>query len=63
MEKSIANDEAAMYNLLLQFETLLNMMITKKFNTNTKKVIYRVQLLNTTIYNYKELAKQYKELT
>lgn len=63
MEKSIANDEAAMYNLLLQFETLLNMMVTKKFNTNTKKVIYKVQLLNTTIYNYKELAKQYKELT
>lgn len=63
MEKSIANDEAAMYNLLLQFETLLNMIVSKKFNTNTKKVIYKVQLLNTTIYNYKDLAKQYKELT
>lgn len=63
MEKSIANDEAAMYNLLLQFEILLNMAVSKKFNTNTKKVIYKVQLLNTTIYNYKDLAKQYKELT
>lgn len=63
MEKSIANDEAAMYNLLLQFETLLNMAVSKKFNTNNKKVIYKVQLLNTTIYNYKDLAKQYKELT
>lgn len=63
MDKSISNDEAAMYNLLLQFETLLNLMVSKRFNTNTKKVIYRVQLLNTTIYNYKDLAKQYKELT
>ena len=63
MDKSISNDEAAMYNLLLQFETLLNLMVSKKFNTNPKKVIYRVQLLNTTIYNYKDLAKQYKELT
>ena len=63
MDKSISNDEAAMYNLLLQFETLLNLIVSKKFNTNPKKVIYRVQLLNTTIYNYKDLAKQYKELT
>ena len=63
MDKSISNDEAAMYNLLLQFETLLNLMVSKKFNTNPKKVIYKVQLLNTTIYNYKDLAKQYKELT
>ena len=38
-------------------------MVSKKFNTNPKKVIYKVQLLNTTIYNYKDLAKQYKELT
>ena len=39
------------------------MIVSKKFNTNSKKVIYKVQLLNTTIYNYKDLAKQYKDLT
>ena len=62
LEKSILNDEAAMYNLLLQFETFLNMLIYK-FNTAPKKIFYRLQLLTTTIYNYKELAKAYKEQT
>lgn len=60
LEKSILNDEAAMYNLLLQFEGFLNLLIDK-FNTSPKKIYYRVQLLTTTIYNYKELAKMYKE--
>ena len=60
LEKSILNDEASMYNLLLQFETFLNTLIAK-FNTRPKKVYYRVQILTTTIYNYKELAKMYKE--
>jgi hypothetical protein len=60
LEKSILNDEATMYNMLLQFEGFLNELI-EPFNTNKKKVEYRVQLLTTTIYNYKELAKLYKE--
>ena len=62
LEKSILNDEAAMYNLLLQFEDFLNYIIDK-FNTSPKKIYYRVQLLTTTIYNYKEMAKLYKEQT
>ncbi len=62
LEKSILNDEATMYNLLLQFEEFLNELL-KPFNTSKKKVEYRVQLLTTTIYNYKELAKLYKEQT
>ena len=60
LEKSIANDEATMYNLLLQFEDFLNELLNP-LNTNPKKVEYKVQLLPTTIYNYKELAKIYKE--
>ena len=60
LEKSILNDEATMYNMLLQFEEFLNELL-KPYNTNVKKVEYRVQLLTTTIYNYKELAKLYKE--
>ena len=63
LEKSILNDEASMYNLLLQFESFLNDIISMKYNTNPKKYYYRVQILTTTIYNYKEMAKLYKEQT
>ena len=62
LEKSILNDEAAMYNLIQQFEVFLNTLV-KPFNTNPKKIYYRVQLLGTTIYNYKDLSKLYKEQT
>jgi hypothetical protein len=60
LEKSIANDEASMYTLLTQFESFLNLLL-KPFNKNPKKVLYKVQLLTTTIYNYKDMAKLYKE--
>ena len=62
LEKSILNDEAALYNLILQFEGFLNDMI-KKFNKTPKKINYKVQMLSTTIYNYKDLSKLYKEQT
>ena len=60
LEKSLLNDEASMYNLLVQFEDFLNEII-KKYNKKSKKIVYRVQLLTTTIYNYKDMAKLYKE--
>ena len=60
LEKSILNDEASLYNLLLQFQDFLNYLL-QKFNTKPKKIYYRMQLLTTTIYNYKEMAKMYKE--
>ena len=60
LEKSILNDEATMYNLLLQFEVFLNELL-QPFNKNPKKFEFKAQLLTTTIYNYKELAKLYKE--
>jgi hypothetical protein len=59
LEKSILNDEATLYNMLLQFEMFLNELI-EKYN-NGKKYNFKVQLLTTTIYNYKELSKLYKE--
>jgi len=62
LEKSILNDEASMWNLIQQFETFLNILLTP-YNKNSKKVNYRAQILPTTIYNYKELAKLYKEQT
>jgi hypothetical protein len=62
LQNSILNDEATMYNMLLQFEQYLNELLAP-VNKNKKKVEYRVQLLTTTIYNYKELSKLYKEQT
>ena len=62
LEKSILNDEASITNLILQFEAFLNDLIVP-FNTSFKKYYFKVQILSTTIYNYKELAKMYKEQT
>lgn len=62
LEKSILNDEAAMYNLIQQFESFLNLLI-KPFNKMPKKIYYKVSILGTTIYNYKDLSKLYKEQT
>lgn len=62
LEKSVLNDEASMWNLIQQFESFLNVLLTP-YNKKPKKIFYRIQILPTTIYNYKELAKQYKEHT
>ena len=62
LEKSILNDEAAMYNLLVQFEDFLNDLLIS-FNKSPKKIQLRAQILTTTIYNYKDMAKLYKEQT
>ena len=62
LEKSILNDEASMYNLLLQFESFINNLL-EPYNKAPKKLLYRAQILTTTIYNYKEMAKLYKEQT
>ena len=62
LNNSILNDEASISNLILQFEEFLNILI-KRFNKNEKKYNFKVQILPTTIYNYKELSKSYKELT
>ena len=62
LEKSILNDEASMYNLLLQFESFVNDLL-KPYNKSPKKLLYKAQMLTTTIYNYKEMAKLYKEQT
>ena len=62
LTNSILNDAATMYNLLLQFEIFLNELIAK-FNTQPKKYFYKAQILSTTIYNYQEMAKLYKEQT
>lgn len=60
LEKSILNDEASMRNLILQFMNLLNKIVRRKF-PGKKKYNFRVFMLETTVYNYIELAKMYKE--
>lgn len=61
LDKSVLNDESLMVDLMRQYTKFLNLVV-KKFNT-TNKVTYKVQLLNTTIYNYKELAQVYQSQT
>ena len=61
LDRSIVNDEASLYNLVLQFESFLNLLIDK-FNNTPKKFTLKVQILKTTVYNHKELSKQFKEL-
>ena len=60
LKNSILNDEASMYDLLLQFESFMNLLL-QPFNKSPKVCYYKAQFLNTTIYNYKEVSKLYKE--
>jgi hypothetical protein len=62
LEKSIMNDEASMYNLILQYEAFLNDLL-EPYNKSPKKYYFKAQILTTTIYNYKDMAKLYKEQT
>ena len=62
IEKSMINDAAMMSNLIYQFEAVLN-MILMNFNKTPKKVYYTANILPTTVYDYKELSKMYKEQT
>ena len=60
LEKSILNDEASLYDLIAQFEAFLNDYL-EIYNRRPKKYYFRLQILTTTIYNYKEMSKLYKE--
>lgn len=59
LEKSILTDEASMKDLLYQFQGMLNNAV-KKFG-NPRHYNFKVQILETTIFNYKEISKMYKE--
>ena len=60
LEKSILNDESTLRNLLMQFHIFFD-DIAQKNCGNKKKYSFRLYMLETTQYNYKELAKMYKE--
>ena len=61
LEKSILDDESTMRNLLLQFNIFFDRIVDKK--SSNKKYNFRFVMLETTQYNYKDLAKLYKEFT
>lgn len=60
LEKSILNDEGVIRPLLLQFQSFYD-KIVKALSKSPKKYTFRFFMLGTTQYNYKDLAKMYKE--
>jgi len=60
LNNSLLTDEASVKNLLWQLNIVYNKII-QHFNTNPKNYFFRFKFLETTIFNYKELAKLYKE--
>ena len=61
LEKSILDDESAIRNLLFQFQIFFDGVCQSKAITNKKKYNFRLYMLETTQYNYKDLSKMYKE--
>lgn len=60
LEKSILNDESYMRSLLLQLAVFFD-SITQSKSSNKRKFNFRLYMLETTQYNYKEMSKLYKE--
>lgn len=58
---SILNDEASINELVLQLQAMFNMIVEKFDRKNHYN--FSFNMLETTWYNYKELAKMYKEHT
>ena len=59
LEKSILDDESTMRNLLLQFDVFFDRIVERR---SSKKFNFRLYMLETTQYNYKDMSKYYKEL-
>ena len=57
---SILNDEGICRNLLLELGAFFD-QVTQLMSSNSKKWKFRLYMLETTQYNYKELSKLYKE--
>ena len=61
LEKSILNDEGSLRGLLLQFAMFFDRLVQEKSSSHRKKYNFRLYMLETTQYNYKDLSKMYKE--
>ena len=62
LEKSILNDESSMRDFIFQLSIFFNRQCQKR-SKNKKKYSFKFYMLETTQYNYKEMAKMYKEQT
>lgn len=62
LEKSVANDEATVRTLVLQFADLFDKIIVDK-SPKIKKYRFRFVMLETTQNNYKDLSDMYKAQT
>ena len=60
---SISNDEGSLSDLIGQFEEYVEDMIEPLNKQIRKKLYYRVNILPTTVYNYKDMASLYREQT
>lgn len=61
LEKSILNDEGSLRSLVLQFEIFFDRITQQLGGIKNNKCKFRLYMLETTQYNYKELSKMYKE--
>ena len=59
LEKSICDDEASVKSFNTQFEDFINNLCLIDFGDKT--TYFKIKILETTIYNYKEMSKLYKE--
>lgn len=62
LQYSVLDDEASIRSFPLQLEAFFNRVI-QQFNTSPKKYYFAFKMLETTIYNYKDMSKMYKEQT
>ncbi len=62
LEKAALVDEASIRDLILSFDELYSRVLRNKFPGN-KKYCLHFNMLETTINNYKEMSKMYKEHT
>jgi hypothetical protein len=60
MTNSILQDEGTMRDLLLQLEIFFD-TIVMELNSKPKKCKFKLHMLETTQYNYKEMSKLYKD--
>lgn len=63
LERSILNDQGSLAGLVLQFEEYLEDLIAPLNRQAKKKLVYRVNILPTTMYNYRDLSDNYREQT
>ena len=60
LNNSILNDEGSMRTILFQLNTFYD-RLTQAYSSNKRNYKFRLYMLETTQYNYKELSKMYKE--